>query len=169
MRGKSVADIFDIDLTGPFSPSSEESWCEEQSFETKIEEYYVRSNFLDSFLGRVFLRTTIASVLTPFWMFVVGKYNLDRRQVLQILLKLFCLCYTNVSYLHRHCDILKISSPQRTMKIVHVATFVRIVRTRVTLLIRLSTSSKVRTILLRLNCDCAPDVTSPYSRYFLNS
>lgn len=57
----------------------ENSWCREQSFKTVIEEYLVESDYFDTGMGRTLLQTAGLSVLTPFWMFLVGKYNLDRR------------------------------------------------------------------------------------------
>lgn len=57
----------------------ENSWCREQSFKTVIEEYLVESDYFDTGMGRALLQTAGLSVLTPLWMFLVGKYNLDRR------------------------------------------------------------------------------------------
>lgn len=57
----------------------ENSWCREQSFKTVIEKYLVESDYFDTGMGRALLQTAGLSVLTPLWMFLVGKYNLDRR------------------------------------------------------------------------------------------
>lgn len=57
----------------------EDSWCKSQSFKTVIEEYPVESDYFDTGAGRSLLKTAALSVLTPLWMFLVGKYNLDGR------------------------------------------------------------------------------------------
>ena len=39
----------------------------------------MESDYFDTGMGRALLQTAGLSVLTPLWMFLVGKYNLDRR------------------------------------------------------------------------------------------
>ncbi|KAJ7340310.1 hypothetical protein OS493_003043 [Desmophyllum pertusum] len=61
------------------------SWCKAQLFKTVIEEYHVKRDFLKSSLGQALLKTTIMSALTPFWMFIVGRYNLDGKLIKLVL------------------------------------------------------------------------------------
>ncbi|XP_078347668.1 uncharacterized protein LOC144632802 isoform X2 [Oculina patagonica] len=70
-----------LDKLSIFGCTIANSWCKEQSFKTVIKEYHVKTDFFNSSLGRILLKTTITSVLTPVWMFIVGRYNLDGRLI----------------------------------------------------------------------------------------